>query len=424
MSPIGAFLERRVRAPLRRHFEPLLVGSPLRRRGVAMGVVVVLAALLAVAAVTVMGLMTGGFGPRGGAVFLRSLLGASLFSAVPVAILGWLDRRERESPWLLAAAFLWGGVIATGLALPLNDAILAQVATWLAHHPSVRQELGDDATLLLGAPIAGPLVEELTKGLGVGLLFFLLRAEYDNVRDGFVYGAMVGAGFNWFEAPLYVAQEFARSGAAPWQLQLGARFALFGLAGHALYSGLFGAFLGLARQTRGGWIPYLAPVLGLALAIAAHALNNLLPLVLALAEGSAGQSPSARPAAPAQVGLWDAWFAASLLDSILFLPFLVGMLVWLWRSGRWERRVIREELAGETLEIVTPEEYRQIEADGPFQTRRVARLGRDCSAALVNAQHELAFRKRRVRDAAGDPDADPLVVHWREEIRRCRQGHP
>ncbi|MGH6636756.1 MAG: PrsW family glutamic-type intramembrane protease [Gammaproteobacteria bacterium] len=34
------------------------------------------------------------------------------------------------------------------------------------------------------------------------LLFFLLRAEYDSMRDGFIYGAVVGAGFNWFEAPL------------------------------------------------------------------------------------------------------------------------------------------------------------------------------------------------------------------------------
>ena len=45
---------------------------------------------------------------------------------------------------------------------------------------------------------------------------------------------------------------------------------------------------------------------------------------------------------------------------------------------------------------------------------------RRASAALVNAQHELAFRKRRVRDEGGDPEQDSLVAGWREDIRRLR----
>jgi len=36
----------------------------------------------------------------------------------------------------------------------------------------------------------------------------------------------------------------------------------------------------------------------------------------------------------------------------------------------------------------------------------------------VNAQNELAFRKRRVRDAGRDPEGDRLVQRWRGEIRR------
>jgi hypothetical protein len=38
----------------------------------------------------------------------------------------------------------------------------------------------------------------------------------------------------------------------------------------------------------------------------------------------------------------------------------------------------------------------------------------------VNAQHELAFRKRRVRDEGNDPEDDRLAAGWREEIRRLR----
>jgi len=38
----------------------------------------------------------------------------------------------------------------------------------------------------------------------------------------------------------------------------------------------------------------------------------------------------------------------------------------------------------------------------------------------VNAQHELAFRKRRVRHEGRDPDRDSIAVGWRVEIWRLR----
>jgi len=38
----------------------------------------------------------------------------------------------------------------------------------------------------------------------------------------------------------------------------------------------------------------------------------------------------------------------------------------------------------------------------------------------VNAQHELAFRKRRVQNEGGDPELDGLVEGWREDIQRLR----
>jgi len=38
----------------------------------------------------------------------------------------------------------------------------------------------------------------------------------------------------------------------------------------------------------------------------------------------------------------------------------------------------------------------------------------------VNSQHELAFRKRRVRHEGRDPDRDSLAVAWREEIFRLQ----
>jgi RsiW-degrading membrane proteinase PrsW (M82 family) len=352
-------------------------------------------------------------------VFLRALALSSLLALVPLAILWFLDRRERESPWLFAAAFLWGGLIATALALPFNTAFFKLVDDWLAHHPMLEAMLGPEAPLMLVAPISAPIAEELAKALGVLLLFWLLRAEYDNMRDGIVYGALVGLGFTWFEAALYVANIYAKSGVAAYGLQLGARYALFGLGGHALFTALFGASLGLARQTRHKWLRVLAPITGLCLAIAAHMLNNALPLFAALARIAAGKLPSETEQIP-DVGFFQAFVSGSLIQLTIFVPFLLVMALAVWRSGVWERRVIREELASEVGRSVTPEEYQAIVGDRMLRTRRVDREPPKASAALVNAQSELAFRKRRVRDDGGDPEHDSLVAGWREDIRRLR----
>src|SRR5262245_66668581 len=111
------------------------------------------------------------------------------------------------------------------------------------------------------------------KGLGVALIFCLLRDEFDGMRDGFVYGALVGVGFNWFEGPLYVMQGYVRDGVAPYSLQLGVRYGLLGLGGHAMFTGMFGLFLGLAAQTSRTWLRVLASHLGLPRAVVVLRLN-------------------------------------------------------------------------------------------------------------------------------------------------------
>lgn len=399
-------------------YNRLLMGSPLRRSGVSKAITAGLLVIL-VFATLVQLVVFAGMPPGIFTVFLRALALSSLLALVPLAILWFLDRRERESPWLFAAAFLWGGLIATALALPFNTAFFKLVDDWLAHHPMLEAMLGPEAPLMLVAPISAPIAEELAKALGVLLLFWLLRAEYDNMRDGIVYGALVGLGFTWFEAALYVANIYAKFGVAAYGLQLGARYALFGLGGHALFTALFGASLGLARQTRHKWLRVLAPITGLCLAIAAHMLNNALPLFAALARIAAGKLPSETEQIP-DVGFFQAFVSGSLIQLTIFVPFLLVMALAVWRSGVWERRVIREELASEVGRSVTPEEYQAIVGDRMLRTRRVDREPPKASAALVNAQSELAFRKRRVRDDGGDPEHDSLVAGWREDIRRLR----
>jgi RsiW-degrading membrane proteinase PrsW (M82 family) len=396
----------------------LFVGSPLRRRGVCIVASAALLLLLGFATLVHLGLLAS-MRLDVALVFFRALALSSLLATVPLTILWFLDRRERETPWLFAAAFFWGGCIATALALPFNTAFFRLVDIWVAQHPMISELLGPDATVLIAAPISAPIAEEIVKALGVLLIFWFLRAEFDNMRDGLVYGALVGVGFTWFESALYVAQDYAERGVPTFGAQLGVRYALFGLGGHALFTGIFGAFLGLAMQTQRTWLRVLAPILGLALAIFAHMLNNALPLFAVIASGAAGEPATGREAL-SDIGFFDAFVFGTLLELTIFLPFVLIMAIALWRSSVWERRVIREELAEEIGGVVSPDEYRDIVQDRMLRTRRIDSTHPNASAALVNAQHELAFRKRRVRHEGEDPARDDVAARWRDEIRRLR----
>src|SRR5262245_54068179 len=89
----------------------LLVGSPLRRPRLARRVITGLTLALLVSVAFIL-LTVGALGAAGVRIFLRALLLSALLSVVPVLILRYLDRRERESPWLFAIALLWGALIA------------------------------------------------------------------------------------------------------------------------------------------------------------------------------------------------------------------------------------------------------------------------------------------------------------------------
>gem|GEM_PF-6020219 len=90
---------------MRSGYDRLLMGSPLRRSRVGKAIAAALLVILAFATLVQLVVFTG-MPPRLLGVFLRALALSSLLALVPLSILWFLDRRERESPWLFAAAFL------------------------------------------------------------------------------------------------------------------------------------------------------------------------------------------------------------------------------------------------------------------------------------------------------------------------------
>jgi RsiW-degrading membrane proteinase PrsW (M82 family) len=349
-------------------------------------------------------------------VLLTALVLASIAALPAVAVLRYLDRRERESRLLVLGLLLFGAVVSTGLALVLNEAAIPRFLGYLARHGGL-----DDPSLrdYLAAGFVAPLVEEPAKALAIVLVLIFLRGGFDGVRDGMVYGALVGLGFNIAETALYVVSGYFDTGGAPYDVQLIVRFVFLGLNGHVLFSALAGAGIGLARQHARGAIRVIAPVVFLGLAMLAHMVNNLatvLAIGIVLHEAGGGALDDFSPG-----GLWVATAVAVIVTQFPFYLLAGALIV---RSGSWERRVIREGLADEVGGAVTAPEYAWVERDRIFGTRVIPGLSGAPARALVSAQNELAFRKWRVREAGQTVETDPAVAAWRAEIGRLRASVP
>ncbi len=402
----------------------LLIGSPLRNRRSGIPITAALGGVVGLGVLSLSTIFTTA--PLAALVVYAIAFALCAVASLPaLALLWYLDRREREAPWVFFGALLWGGLVATGLSLILNGLGGAAIAAFFddlygaeqAAHGSVDTRI---LSRVVAAAIVGPPVEEIMKGLALLLIMWLLRNEFDNMRDGIVYGGLVGLGFNLLEAPFYIMTGYLESGVAPYAHQIAGRFVFLGVNGHLLFSALFGAGLGLARQLHRRGVKVLVALAGLVAAIVSHMVNNsilswTLPLVVALLGGDLTGELTDVP-----LGIW--WSAAALAN-LIFQPVAYLLLIAaLLASASWERRVIREQLAGEVGGAITPAEYEQVKAEGLFSLRRLPGYDRKLSRAIVNAQNELAFRKQAVAQRGGDPEDDALVAAWRADIARLRQA--
>jgi RsiW-degrading membrane proteinase PrsW (M82 family) len=347
-------------------------------------------------------------------IFLTGILIGTVASLPLLALLRWLDRRERESLWLAIGAVVWGAVISTGLSAIFNALGFGFIAVGLEVVGGINPEvLGQ----LLAAALVAPPVEEAFKGLAILVLFWFLRAEFDNVRDGIIYGALVGIGFNIAEYALYVMQGYAESGVAPFAEQFAGRFVFLGFNGHMLWSAICGAGVGFARQSTGGGCATLgAPIAGYLAAVFGHALNNsvgvfLLAVILVMMGYDVESGLMSIPP-------FALWAAAAIMNVLVQGVIYIALLVLLALTSRWERDVIRTYLADEVGISVMPEEYSAIVNDRMFGA-----LGsRGIPWRLALAQNELAFRKWHVAREGGNPATDPLVAAWRQDIATLREA--
>lgn len=200
-----------------------------------------------------------------------ALVGATI--AMPLAPLYlllflWLDRYDPEPPWLVAAAFSWGALIAIFVSMVVNTAFGITSVMLFG-----RSGAG------MGSLVSAPLVEESSKGIFLVIVLVFLRRELDGVLDGIVLAGFVSLGFAMVEDALYYGRAFADYGVGEMLWTLAVRGLVSPFA-HSLFTAMTGIGCGIARETHNPVVKFSAPIAGWFVAVLLHASwNNLSELV-------------------------------------------------------------------------------------------------------------------------------------------------
>lgn len=297
-------------------------------------------------------------------------------------VIWWMDRYEREPFWLVILTFIWGGVGGTFLGCILS---MIMSISMLAVVPEIYMDL-------YTAVVAAPLAEEFTKGLIFAVL--ILTPYVDNETDGLIYGAATGLGFAAVENLLYFAA-VGISDPDALMYTIVAR-TMFTALIHTISSALLGFTIGYVRHRELWPKLWVLPIIGFGLAVANHALWNLLAVV----SGS---------------GLVDGNVAAIGIGIVLVVLMSAMMFVITQLSLYREHKIIEKYLADEARRGVLPREHAAVI---PYWRKR--RKGNWLSPgiprdAYIQAATMLAFRRYQL-----ETSAERHNRKYQEDVNRYR----
>lgn len=330
----------------------------------------------------------------------ETLVLAALMAIVPLFIIVptylWLDRFEAEPLRYQLFAFLWGALVAVVAAFWLNTTGLRLLVNAQWEDP-----------LATGAVWIAPFTEETLKGLGVVLIYFARRREFDGIIDGLVYAGLVGAGFAFSENVLYLGTAYAEGGPEVLTATFILR-CLMGPFGHPLFTSCIGIGLGIAVSTRNPITRIVAIVGGWICAMLLHGLWNF----SALAGGE---------------GFFEAY---ATYQVPLFLAF-IAFLFWLRRR---EGRIVGRYLSPYAdAGWLTHSEVSMLSHLGARRAARAwakshgGRAAKRSMDAFQDSATDLALLRSRLVHGTAEPDAperELLLLNAITAHRRDFLGSP
>ena len=249
------------------------------------------------------------------------LVAAASLPAALLAGLLLLAQKGGERPRVaLAFALAWGATGAAFLASVGNELVRERMAA-----------LAGEGTRELTAVLAAPMLEEGAKALGLVLLLAAGPAFLRGVRDGLVYGGLVGLGFVWTENLLYLGVAMLQGGEAGLLRAVYLR-GIVGAATHVVFTAGSGAGIGWwASGRRARTVSWPWPLLALAAALAQHTAWNAFaaPAIAAALCGA----PSADAACRDSPTMFALYGEGTAIAAAFLAPGLVLAMV-AWRASR------------------------------------------------------------------------------------------
>jgi RsiW-degrading membrane proteinase PrsW (M82 family) len=315
-----------------------------------------------------------------------ALIVSLFFGFVPMflfaAFVYWLDRYEKEPKALLGAAFFWGVMIAAGGAFIINTAFGYGIYIFTGSETAA--ETGT-------ASIVAPIVEEFLKGMAVAIVFFIFYKEFDSILDGIIYGGMVGLGFAATENTLYIYRNGYLDGG--WNGLFVLAFIRVILVGwmHAFFTAFTGIGFAIARTSKIVFIRFIAPIIGLGIAISVHAFHNTFGGLIGGLGGLAA-------------GTFVDWIGWAIM-----LGFIIWMIV-------HERSILKKQLEEEVFAgLISQAQYQKAlspwtMSTAPFNGRTTARFYQACG--------ELAHKKEQMLKHGNERGNKAIIESLRIELAR------
>jgi len=370
---------------------------------------------------------------------MRKSRGKMIFWAIIAVVgifdlIGWYRVVTKHSPLLVLSLFLFGivGSIIGYLIIRFLDRERRVVPF---HFLTVLSVLfGTSGAVIVGNEIFEPPLryvfvgfnEEFFKILPVFLLALYVPNLIRTRKDGMVYGALAGIGFNIIEIALYITSELD-SGVLFQEAAIThlTRLGIFGFGGHLIWSAFVGLGLGITiESTKKGWGKWKYFIIYFLVAAVSHSINDLFgsaasqAILLFIQQMVFGFDVNTIPQTGGELGPVNN--ALRLRPYVWNFVFIIIIIVQIRRSFATENTIQVEELSSEEPVVMREEELARLKAEKLVTKRKYNEYPKDISNKLVFYQNLLAMAKHTAKQTGRAADAYEPVIAFRRAIRSLR----
>lgn len=268
--------------------------------------------------------------------------------------------------------------------------------------------------------------EEGFKILPVLLLALFIPNLIRSRKDGLVYGALAGMGFNIIEIGLYIAKALHDHTVLESLYMHSTRLGVWGFGSHIIWSAFAGLGIGFAAEsTAHGWEKWKRAVIFYLIAAVSHSLYDLGGSMVGMMGVTFAETwwmGTRMEDAMATLGTAP----GPLRDGMKYTHYIwnLGLLIVLFinirKSFAWENTLQAYELAAEEPAVITKEELRKVEGERLFFKRRYPEFPKSVSETIVLYQNLLAMQKHTAAQQGRAVEKVEPVAALRRAIQTFR----